>query len=60
MDELGIMLIGVSEDRARAIKDYFYSQKNKWIEAGRQMGLEKAQKIFEEARNNLGREPRRG
>ena len=58
MDELGMMLIGVSEDRAKAIKDYFYSQKSKWIEAGRIMGLEKAQKIFENAQKDLGTPPR--
>lgn len=60
MDELSMMLENLSDAEQRRVKDYFHEQKQKSYENGRVAGLQHAQKVLEEARSKLGKEPIRG
>ncbi len=55
MDELSMMLMGVSPERSRAIQEYFREQKKKHYEAGYSAGKEEARKVLKKAQNDLER-----
>lgn len=54
MDELSMMLMGVSPNTSHMIKEYFRVQKKKHYDAGYSAGRDEARKILEKAQNDLG------
>jgi len=54
MDELSMMLMGVSPTTSQRIKEYVREQKKKHYEAGYSAGKDEARKILKTAQNALG------
>ena len=54
MDELSMMLSGISPETTKSIKDYFAEQKTKHYNAGYSAGQDEARKILKQAQVRLG------